>query len=425
MQIPAGTRSGFAFYAFSPAKDFEVVSVDAKTGQTRWRAAASPSTVATGVAMNVVVPTGGRSVVCMQPGASYSEGEVSLVSSDEATGRVVWSFGNGTLLLSTPPSSCQSGRSVCFDGRPGLGQPSEHFTVDASSGSVRSEVPLKGADFFREVGDGLRDDGQGHLVAVDANGKVLWARSFSQVFDGEDVGLTAYDFTKQGTTYLGSLGYANYQVQTSGTVNTLDLANSGATAEFDVRTGRTLWVRPRYSIDCGPFVFSIDHPAMCRFTGVKTWHTGDALATFKDFGLTLEGFDLKTGRKTWSWTTKDPDFFDTGKVVRIDDTHYAVTLDHTNVVIDLSAGARRANISELSGWCDAGAVVTPRADHMIDVYQGYGYASEGWSPCQAGKGALDVAPNAPSFAGDVVDGVLAWVDPNGLVKASRIPGATS
>jgi hypothetical protein len=51
-----------------------------------------------------------------------------------------------------------------------------------------------------------------------------------------------------------------------------------------------------------------------------------------------------------------------------------------------------------------------------------GYLTEGWYPCRSDDKPAEVAPNAPEFVGTPVNGVLAWVDKDGKVRASHVPG---
>ena len=67
----------------------------AGNGRVRWRAPASPSRVDHGVGLHIGTVQDGRTVVWMQPGRVYPDGDVSVVAADTGTGARRWSYGGG------------------------------------------------------------------------------------------------------------------------------------------------------------------------------------------------------------------------------------------------------------------------------------------------------------------------------------------
>lgn len=89
--------------------------------------------------------------------------------------------------------------------------------------------------------------------------------------------------------YIGSIG----RVGGASAHTTRKVEDWVATAAFDAATGRTLWTRPRSSVDCGQLRFDIAHPVLCTQTGRVEGSDDDAVS---GLDVTLEGIDPATGK---------------------------------------------------------------------------------------------------------------------------------
>jgi hypothetical protein len=76
-----------------------------------------------------------------------------------------------------------------------------------------------------------------------------------------------------------------------------DLARGAATAGFSASTGEVLWRDPGSSFQC-PYG-KTQYPVRCRARGISTYRLG-AGSSFEGLHVTVEGFDILTGKTTWS-----------------------------------------------------------------------------------------------------------------------------
>jgi hypothetical protein len=426
MQLPLSTKTGFAFYAFTAAKTFEVVSLDGETGRVRWRSPASPSSIVGGIVMSVNISPDKSRVIWLRPGRSKSAGEVTLAAADEASGSIAWTFGDGRLNLDTFPYACDNDRAICLLGRRTAGSAITEMSLDIQSGKLLADRKLTSVETLREVGEGLREDGP-NLIAVSAAHKQLWSRNtyqaFGKVVVNPDYG---WNFKQKNGIWVGSLGYlsAEHVVELDrGTKFSVNLAREWATAGLDAKTGRTIWTKPTTKVGCGSIEFDIDHPVVCAYKGTKmVTGIGDhrANVTYKGLDVTVQGIDITTGKATWSWHAGAiQGLYDGKNVVRLDDSHYAVPVKGKTRLLGLDHGPSELTSAPV-GWCDGSNGVLPSAEAKIVSYDA-GYRTAALYPCTSTNKPVDVAPNAPKFVGTPVNGVLAWADRDGNVRATRMP----
>lgn len=418
MQVPLATDSGFAFYRFTPQRAFQVVSIDAETGEVRWSATASPSQIVGGEGLELAVSADKSRVIWMKPSKKYTDGLVSLTASDEETGKVAWSFGDGRLEVDSTPSLCRDDDAVCVIGRRKPGDRTSLMVLDADDGKLLQNRPLSAAEDFREVSDGLRDDGK-RLVAVNQAGRQLWAKKYSDLFDGADVAPDfGWDIQLQQGTYVGSLGYRDASGDEEGTV---DLRRTGDTAGISAKTGKTLWVRHGATVQCGPLQFLVDHPVRCSYKGSIVSENG--AEDYEGLQVTVEGFDVVTGKATWTWKAGNvPALYEGGPgVTRIGTAQYAIKTAKGTTILDADEGpVDTVKGAGLDGWCNASNTAVPRADRQIAVFGEQGYTTNGWFPCRTNGQTLKQPPSAATFAVSVVGGIAVWTDKDGQVQGSKL-----
>jgi hypothetical protein len=417
MHLPLGTGSGFAFYRFTPDRAFEIVNLDAETGEVRWSEEASPSAIVGGEGLVPAVTPDRKRVIWMRSAKGFSRGLVTLVAAEEETGEVAWEFGAGKLEVQSTPSVCRDGKAFCVVGRRAPGERVTLMTLDIKTGKLVSDRAVSAAENFREVSEGLRDDGR-RFLAVNGAGKQLWTRSFKEVFDGADVAPDfGWDIQLQDGRYVGSLGYRDNSGREP---NSVDLRRTGDTAAFDARTGRTLWVKHGATVQCGSLQFLIDHPMRCTYKGSLVAKNG--AQDYKGLEVTVEGFDPKTGKSTWTWKAGNvPALYEGGAgVTRIGPAQYAVKAGKGTTILDADEGpVGKASGRALAGWCDGSNTAVPRENRQIASFGGdQGYNTFGWYPCSTIGDDLEQPPSTPSFAVTTVKGVSVWTDQDGEVNGS-------
>jgi outer membrane protein assembly factor BamB len=418
MHVPAATDTGFAFYRFTPERDFQVVSLDAETGEVRWKAAASPSAIVGGEGLQLATSPDRKLVIWLKPGKKYTSGGVSVTASDEATGEPAWSFGGGKLEVDSTPSLCRDGEAFCVVGRREPGARTSLMELDLENGELLRNRPLSQTEIFRELSDGLRDDGK-RFLGVNQAGRQLWSRTYADVFGGADVTPDfGWDIQRQEGRFVGSVGYRDV----SGPRGSIDLRRMGDTAGFDARTGRTLWVKHGATVQCGSLQFLVDHPMRCSYQGRIVVENENE--DFKGLDVTLEGFDPKTGKATWTWRAGNvPALVNGGPgVTRIGTAQYAIKTAKGTTILDADEGPVGTAAAGLVGWCDGSNTAVPRAQRQIALFdEEQGYATVGWFPCKTNGQSLDVPPSTPSFATATVAGVSVFTTEDGEVRAAK-PG---
>jgi hypothetical protein len=416
MHVPAATGTGFAFYRFTPERNFEVVSLDAESGEVRWSAPASPSAILGGEGLSLAVAPDKKRVIWMKPSRKFTDGLVTLTASNEKTGGTAWSFGAAKLEVDSTPSLCRDGDAVCVVGRRKPGARTSLMVLDVDDGKLLQNRPLAAAANFRELSDGLRDDGT-RFYGVNDSGKQLWSRTYADVFDGADVAPDfGWDIQLQQNRYVGSLGYRDATNRNG----SLDLRRTGDTAGFDARTGRTLWVKHNATVQCGSLQFLVDHPVRCSYQGRIVNRNG--VDDFEKLEVTVEGFDTTTGRTTWKWRAGNvPALFHGGVgVTRIGLAQYAIKAGKDTTILDADNGPVGTAKGALNGWCDGSDTAVPRANRQIALFgEEQGYATAGWFPCTTTGDTLELPPNTSSFATATVGGVTVWTNEDGEVNAAK------
>jgi hypothetical protein len=419
MHVPLATSSGFAFYRFTPDRSFQVVVLDAASGDVRWEAAASPSAIVGGEGLTLAVsPDKGR-VLWLRPSKKFTDGLVTLTASDEQTGKPAWSFGAGKLEVDSTPSLCRDGAAFCVVGRRTPGSRVSLMVLDVETGKLLQNRPLSATENFRELSEGLRDDGD-RFLAVSDSGKQLWSKRYSDVFGGADVAPDfGWDIQRQQTRYVGSLGYRDATARDG----SVDLRRTGDTAGFDARTGRTLWVKHGATVQCGTLQFLVDHPVRCSYQGRIVSENGNQ--DYKNLQVTVEGFDTTTGKATWTWRAGNvPALYDGGPgVTRIGLAQYAVKSGRETTILDADQGPAGTAKGALDGWCDGSNTAVPRPDRQIALFgdEEQGYTTVGWYPCTTTGKTLELPPTTPSFATSTAAGVAVWTSADGEVKATKLP----
>ncbi len=418
---PQAANGSAVFDVLNDQGTFELVSLEPKNGKVRWSAPASPSNVAPGVVINPLVIDGGRTVVWLEPSGDLSSGRVSVVAADTMTGKRRWQLGP-SWTVSMYPSTCGDD-VVCVTTV--IAGSSYRIVVDARTGSIRSQTPFD--TDAREIGENLLQVGA-QLTTIANDGREVWSRSDSDIFDGLDVAPDyGWDVHLKDGRYVAALGYTPSPQTLDAARRSMpydvDLSKGGATAAFSAATGKTLWVRPDASLFCGPLQFDIDHPARCIFKG--TAHSDGDQLTSSDADVTVEGFDPESGATTWSWhagnlpslATGSPPGAPSSDVLRADNTTYLVRSGGTTTVLDLDHGPVDRSRPAV-GWCDLSNTVT--ASFTIDVRDDlHAYAASTWYPCTL-AGTAEAPVNAPSFAGARIGGNYVWQDRDGHVRGAAV-----
>jgi hypothetical protein len=415
LEPPKAAAGGLVFPALSDQRRFEVVSVAADDGRIRWRASASPSRIDHGVGHHIDTVQDGRTVLWMEPGRVYRDGDVSVVAADAATGARRWSYGAGQIRLTSAPSPCRGQTAVCFVAYSGGSQPPRSVVLNANSGRVvaQGSPPFEGS--VRSIADGLYAAG-GLLAGVDDHGQLLWHRSLVDAFGAKVDPDYGWNIELRDNRYVGSLG----RVRSSGDSATtrIKLQDLAVTAALDAKTGRTLWTRPRSSVFCGQLTFDLAHPVVCEGTGAVNADGTNA----SGLDTTVAGINPATGKNRWQAHVGAVQGLVHGcsDVIRTGNTTYTLRTTDGVVGLDLDRGVRKAAGAD-AGWCTADASVTPVQNvEGVNPNGVAAYSVDRWYPCRLGGTALDRPAHPEGFAGATVGGVFAYTTMDGTLHAVKV-----
>jgi len=419
-------------YAGVEDGEVKVVALDPQRGTERWRHASDVSKRVRGVELKIHTDddtayfltrgsSGVSPVALRSDGASSAaEGGLSLTAVTTATGQQRWST---PLSGEANPDVQRCGTSVCVFVYEGKDQ--QLWSLDPATGKVRSraDVSLPGGPGGDAIITGIGGDddissfisaSRGPVVVGQYSadgGRLDWSQPVDRLFSGVDVspegGWAGWPAGDGGwVIWLGSGGRRPTQINPGDTFTRGAVAGAGA-------DGSPRWLRN----DRHPCFFTLSAPVLCDgVTTMSSSTSGSSKPTV------MEGVDPVAGTTSWTLPLGGAvDEFDTSAtVLRLDDSSFLVTTADGPRTVDLRAGPKPANDTNLVGWCQ------PRAD-VTDTISVLGRESKfirsgGHFPCHLGGQPVDEPASLPipDFAGAHSGGYSAWVV-NGVVHAELRP----
>lgn len=368
---PAVRRGVAAVYSASGGKLW-LVGVSVRDGRERWRRAASPGYVVTGIG---VIPGGfGDWFTYLRPDPSAVLA-TRLVVADPADGKDV--YVSQPMRFTARPGPCDDDdRALCTTASTtGVGATRWRWSqaLRVLSPDVGSGAPAGSRDIGSE---GLTDLGvrdPEYLAAYDG-AKQLWRRDASSLLGpgySSDNGWT-WHFDRTRKQWVGYIGPQVTRTASASTVNLEDMA----TVALDRSTGRTRWVDRGSIVYCfdatdtptdaaaaramasTPVPDPSDHadrvPVRCRATGRLTFHRGGEPSLSPDAQVSLEGFNRDTGKRTW---TAQVDFglalfgFGAKPLALLGRHDIVASRDGKPVRVDLTTGKVSAANPQAAAWC--------------------------------------------------------------------------
>jgi outer membrane protein assembly factor BamB len=423
---PAPAEGRFLFYA-QQSGSLRVVALNARDGGTVWTAAASPSDVTPGVA--AVLAVGGGMVFYLAPlGVS---GTAEVAAREAASGVVVWRSEPGTFF--TWPEICADEPTViCVNGVTAAGWGQLRFAL--KDGRPLGLVPMGTARTpGRELARDLFDSGKRSpetLFAV-ANGRKAWEKPLARIFVvGHPSSDGGWNFDRLGSRgmFVGSVGQRPTIHAGRATVT---LASS-MTAGLALDNGRVLW-RSAGLYGCGqplpcPGRSEAGYSSVSATTGpsvgVRLVEHGTASFSVHggtprfspDASVTLEGFDLATGKTRWSFNAGRNTRLMTGLSVpaRIDSNTIAISDRRGQLfALDVRTGATRPIRATLRAWCEKTILYHLAHTGYYGGQGGLYVGQAGLSPCTASGQRSPQPATIPSLVRDIgatTSGITAWTD---------------
>jgi outer membrane protein assembly factor BamB len=420
--VSAATAAGGRILVYgATGADLRLFALDARTGRVAWVRPAATSAVTPGIPWELK-PIGDTVFYLRAAGAGL---RATLVAADAATGRDRWV--GAPAVFDQQPDACVEGETgaVCTLEHDGDGADSVLRGYRVRDGA-RASAPRLPAG-ARWIGPRLAELGgrePERLAGYDARGRQQWTRPLAQTFGTGTSTDFGWDFVRYGDLDAIAGGVGLIQPEPGGYPRSIPL-DASVTGAVRASTGAKLWQVPHTAAYCNgtldvPGTGDPDGPAVpvrCRYAGSLSFAGPDAPPVPHGAHATVEGFDVRTGRTTWTW-----DAGAGGGLV--DYQHPPVRTGQTSVllpdragrryVVDLRTGATRPAAGTV-GWCAVSGEFRLREPIVLDTEpitsRTAGTVYRACTP--AGKDAVPTA--APADLVAAAGGVAAIAGPRGVV----------
>jgi len=282
---------GVAVLLASVREALTIVAIDPVTGSKLWSRPATTSGVSAQEPLSVAVV--GDDIAYFRPAGGLTSAR--LVVADVHTGKDLAT--SPVEVFSTPIQPCdQPPTRLCGTARPYLDTAAARYSFVISTGryglATLDQPPVQS----RPVGPGgLIDLGERspERVGVFQDGRLLWSMPVVAYFPEGSTTDAGWHFMLDDDHYIGTL---EQTFPPNGDVDMGDVA----TASFEQATGKIAWSVRGTSLDCrGTVVLPRDVPVRCHYGGHAVFI--DGVSRFSDVDVTLEGFVLDTGKRTWEF----------------------------------------------------------------------------------------------------------------------------
>jgi hypothetical protein len=424
--VYVSTNGGLALTGLNP-----------RTGQTVWQVPASPAAVTPGV--SPVLAVLGDLVVFFRPAGGET---AELVAAVAHTGVTVWSSRPG--VFTGWPGRCVDDPSVvCVTGQVGTSPQAQLLRFTAATGAPLASPTISPDSSGRDLGPDLYDPGDRspEMLLATSGSAVAWQRPLSGIFT--DTGLSTdngwnFDRVAQVGLFVGSV-----QGPAVSSTSTQDVENlaSTMTAGFRIADGAEVWKDSGTSYVCSilPCPGGAQGNPAVPYTpptlGLRLRMTGTATSTEPPGGsgapptpvlspgskVVLEGFNLASGRTTWS--------FDAGADAALVQLSVPPQVALETVVlpdpsgkpteVDLTTGAQKPAPPGTTGWCSA---ITSYKEN-VPYQAGNGTTISDYTgdfatfACDAYGHPVAAPATIPTFVGAVLGGLVARSEANRVAAA--------
>lgn len=410
-----------------------VVALDAANGRTMWQARVTASGITPGVTPTLAVVGDTVAVIEGTAGSQMAQ----LVGLNASDGKTTWTSPRG-VFTGWPAPCADDLTAICVTGSSGL--QTQELRVNAATGAPLASPVVSPTPNGRDLAPNLFDPAirnPDRLVAV-SGGTVGWDHPLASVFN--QPGLSTdwgwnFDRLPALGLFVGSVG--GKPLSRTATTEVADLAG-GMTAAFRIVDGAPVWRDPGSLYLCNvlPCAGSATPPGngtaevfrfglRLRGTGIIHAAEGSAPVLSPDADFKLEGFDLHTGRTTWS--------FDVGRNLSLAENASPPQLTPEQVVLpgrngqftslDLATGQHGNAPPGATLWCQKNTTYklsTPHIDssgNKANFYQG----ANAIFPCDEHAHTIKPPSAVPTFVGPSITGTVAWSDSSEVIAAPAAP----
>jgi outer membrane protein assembly factor BamB len=408
-------------------KDLYLYGVAVADGSVRWRQAASPGAVVSGI--EVVPNVIDERVAYFRPDAAANLAARLVVASPDTGADLLVS---GPFRYVSRPRQCDDGKDICLSSADNGAPPvSKRFSVEAGGPVPDTDAAPAGS---RSVGDGLLDLGQRQpeILAGFRDGKVQWRSPLTSYFSPGHSTDKGWYFERYapGALDVGSVGRA--ADQEDGATVVFDLSKE-QTVAIDAATGSLAWREDGTRFACDGKIAlsrtvadgrSEPWPVRCRYRGLAHYKRPTEGVFYEGLDVTVEGFDVTTGKTTWSVLLGAAEAFlrDDARAIAVSDTEVLVQAATGGVVVDVATGVTRPPHAGEVFLCGKGVIFQYREARLLPD----GKTANTWrggtllSPCVSDGSPATAAPRqvARSIGATVGDRTVV-ADAGGLVAYDR------
>lgn len=333
-------------------KDLYLYGIGMADGAVRWRQAASPGRVVGGIAVEPTVID--HRVVYFRPDPSGELATRLVVASPDTGADVFVSF------FLSHPSRCSDGADICLMALQGDTAVRRRFSVDARGPIPDHDGPPADSRFLGTdlLGLGGRNP---EMLAGFSGGKVSWTAALSRYFPPGYTTDDGWNFElyRSAGVHVGSVGHPADARDANTT--TVDLAKA-RTVAIDTATGWAAWQADGTAFTC-EYAVALERtvaddrselwPVRCRYRGTAHYDRATGAATYDGLDVRVEGFDVATGRTTWSVPLGAAEAFmaeDTG-TTKVSDTEVLVQAASGPLIVDVARGSTRRPAKDELFWC--------------------------------------------------------------------------
>lgn len=288
-------------------EQLEIFGVDIETGKELWAHPLSPGAAPTGYEVGFeVVEAGDRHQVGFfaprqtPVGTASDEWWTPIVVVDAESGGEL--YRSPRVRATEPLDDCEDEGGFCVRAYADGAHEARTWQVDVAR---RTLVPAPDVvpDGAREISDGglySTNDRPGERFGRSVGGRTAWEVPVEKAFGipvSSDGGWQ-FGFVEEENVFVGLIGRP--APRTGPRPTSLDFAEQAGGA-LNGETGETLWAEPGVDPTCGPVepgLVAGGGLVRCRLAG--TVHFGGDEPRFEDLEVTVEGYDLVSGRTTWS-----------------------------------------------------------------------------------------------------------------------------
>lgn len=341
--------AGIAVAYTTRAERLYLVGIEPSTGAVRWEKEASLGWLNLGAAAKPALV--GDRVAYLRPTQSADK-LAELVLADPRTGADV--VKTSAAVFTGVLSPCANNTDVCVTSAPKTGTKTVPKRLVAATGAFERDGT--DADSMRVLADkGLVELGvrPAEVLALRRDGRIVWKRPLAEALPGgftTDGGFRWQHIADQ-RLFVGSVwkkpGY------TAGYLSR-DLATGSSTVALSEETGEVKWRDDGSWYGCAGIDMPPGAGVRCRYRG--TVRFTDDETVFDALNVTIEGFDLATGRTTWTR--------ELGPVTGLageqgpgayppvaGDGQIVVPIDDALAALDLRTGNTRAVGEDEPMWC--------------------------------------------------------------------------